>query len=230
MSKVIDYMPANIPRILINRTIVHPKTSKVDRGSTDGGSEDDDEEKDFRETYVFDAYLLGFCDDVTRVLAKKLFNSESQEQEDNQTHCELLATLRELKTGKTNDKNKGDHDESDDDNDSGSDYDDALVGFKADDWSLCKLPEDRVVLFPGADPSKGSGYGDDGGEEDENSEVTFREVAHCDGCSQRIVGTILKCVDCFDYDLCQDCHPKLSKLHFGGTHVFAAEAAALEQD
>ena len=230
MSKVIDYMPKNIPRILINRTIVHPKTSKFDRGSTDDGSKDD-EEKEFRENYVFDAYLLGFCDDVTRVLAKKLFNSESQDQEDNQTYCRLLATLRELNSGKRG-KEEVDLGATSDNNDGHSNDDDAgeLVGFKADDWTFCKLPEERVVLFPGADPSKGNGYGDDGDKEDENSEVTFREVAHCDGCSKRIVGTIQKCVNCFDYDLCQTCYPKLSRRHFEGTHVFAAEPAGIEED
>ena len=222
MSKVIGYLPANIPRILINRTIVHPKTSNIDRASSDSGSEDD-EDKEFRDDYVFDAYLLGFCDDVTRVLAKKLFNSESEGQEDNQTHCQLLATLRETNA----EKRKGEETNRDDENDDDSATE--PVAFKAHDWAFCKLPEERVVLFPGAEPSKGNGYGDDR-DEDENSEVTFREVAHCDGCTKRIVGTIQKCVDCFDYDLCQKCYPKLSKSHCNGEHVFAAEPAAVVKD
>lgn len=208
MSKVIEYLPANIPRILINRNIVHPKASNVDR---DSGSEDDNE-KEFRSDYIFDAYLLGFCDDITRVLAKKLF-SDSEEQGSNQTHCQSLASLREPKPKR---KEEGD------------DVTDAEPeAFKVDDWKFCKLPDERVVLFHGAEPSKGNGYGDDGdGDDDEKSEVIFREVAHCDGCTKRIGGTIQKCVDCFDYDLCQKCFPKLSKSHYNGEHMFAAEPVA----
>lgn len=69
MSKVIGYMPSNIPRILINRTIVHPKTSSkaAQRRETSHDSCDDDSEDDidFRDGYMFDACLLGFCDDVS---------------------------------------------------------------------------------------------------------------------------------------------------------------------
>ena len=226
MSKVIGYLPANIPRILINRNIVHPKTGKAD--SEEGDEEIDEEDKDFREGYLFDAYLLGFCDDITRTLARKLFASASTQgnrttQAEIQTrpHCQLLATIRRRAARKLEGG-----DDSDSDHDAGEDDDGTeLVAHKAQDWTFCTLPDDRVVLFPGAEPSKGSSYGDDG-DEDANSEVTFREIAHCDGCSKRIVGTIHKCVECFDYDLCQRCFPKLSKTHYKGEHAFAAEPAA----
>lgn len=71
ISKVIEYLPPNIPRILINRTVVHPSTTPAEVDDDD--ENDDDTEKEFRESYVFDAYLLGFCDDVTRALARQLF-------------------------------------------------------------------------------------------------------------------------------------------------------------
>ena len=217
MSKVIGYLPPNVPRILINRNIVHPKAGRTDA----------DDEKDFREKegYVFDAYLLGYCDDITRTLAKKLFadetsDSDSEKDEKKQTHCQLLATVRKCDAA----KQEGEHGE---DSDSEKDDDSTeLQAHRAADWSFCNLPDERVVLFPGAEPTKGSGYGDDGEEDDNNSEVTFREVAHCDGCSKRIEGMIQKCVECFDYDLCQKCFPKLSKSHHGGEHAFAAEPAA----
>lgn len=217
MSKVIGYLPANIPRILINRNIVHPKTGKAD--SEEAG--DDDSDEDFREGYIFDAYLLGFCDDITRTLARNLFASArdrtTQARVPKRTHCQLLATVRR----RAAEKIEGDDDDSDAcEDDDGTE----LVAHKADDWSFCNLPDDRIVLFPGAEPSKGNSYGDDG-EEDANSEVTFREIAHCDGCSKRIIGTIQKCVECFDYDLCQRCFPKLSKTHYDGAHAFAAEPA-----
>jgi hypothetical protein len=48
-------LPPNIPRILINRTIVHPAKSSLSQ------DEDDEEDVDFREDDVFDAYLLGFA-------------------------------------------------------------------------------------------------------------------------------------------------------------------------
>jgi len=220
MSKVISYLPANIPRILINRNIVHPKTSTGIKRAASNGSEDEDQQNvEFREKYMFDAYLLGFCDDVTRVLAKKMFGSEANEDQDNQTHYQALASLRERQTRKSGEEPKTEDDED-------SDNDDAEPeAFQADAWEFCKLPEERVVLFPGAAPTKGNGYGDDG-HEDEASAVSFHEVAHCDGCSKRIAGTIHKCVDCFDYELCKRCYPKLSKSHFNGEHAFSDEPTA----
>lgn len=218
MSKIIDWLPPNIPRILINRNIVHPKTGKTEE--EDG----DVEEKDFREGYMFDAYLLGFCDDVTRTLARKLFSTEADLASDIETkrpHCQLLATVRTL------DKAKEGEEEQEEGVDAGDDDCSVeLVGHKAADWDFCKIPSCRVLLFPGAEPTRGSQYGDDGGE-DNDSDVTFREIAHCDGCQGRIEGTIQKCVECFDYDLCQKCFPKLSKTHYGGKHHFAAESAAV---
>lgn len=177
ISKVIAYLPPNIPRILINRTIVHPAKLKED-------NDDEYHEEDLREDYVFDAYLLGFCDDVTRALAKKLF---SDRDENNAADGgKLLACL-------------GDEDEY----------------YDKDDWSAVHIPTGRVFLFAGAQPPT----------DDDASVLSYREIAHCDGCSERIVGTIQKCVTCFDYDLCQKCYPKLSKAHCAGKHHFAEETA-----
>jgi hypothetical protein len=231
MSKVIGYLPANIPRILINRTIVHPNASRADKEDTgdDSGEDSGEEEgKDFRDDYVFDAYLIGFCDDVTRVLAKKLFAdaSAAEQQDQHQTPCQLLATLRRYSPGASDNEVEDEHNEDEEDADDDDDGD--LEKFKASDWSFCRVPEERVFLFPGAQASKGGGYGED--DEDGNSEVTFREIAHCDGCAERIVGTIQKCVVCFDYDLCQKCYPKLSKTHYNGEHAFTAEPAAELED
>lgn len=228
ISKVIGYLPGNIPRILINRAIVHPPKSNVE--ASDDNDSDDDEERDFRDDYVFDAYLLGYCDDVTRLLAKNLFSTDTRDgegdkPEEKQTFCQLLSTVRERNSSKVElDGAASENGENDDDADDEQSVEPEM--FKAEDWAFCKVPEERVVLFHGAEPSRGSGYGYDG-EEDANSEVTFREVAQCDGCSKRIEGIIQKCVDCFDYDLCQKCYPKISKTHYNGEHVFAAEPAAV---
>ena len=226
MSKVIGYLPSNIPRILINRTIVQPKRSHIEADDNDD-EESSDEEKEFREGYAFDAFLLGFCDDVTRLLAKRLFadeqTSSTEARDQHETPCEILSLIRknsEVAEMEKEKKSTSGGGLSDDEEDPDPDM------FKAEDWRNCEIPEERVFLFPGAQPVKGSGYGDDEDEEDGNSEVTFREVAHCDGCTKRIVGTIMKCNQCFDYDLCQKCFPKLSKTHCNGEHMFAMEAAA----
>jgi hypothetical protein len=93
--------------------------------------------------------------------------------------------------------------------------------FAWKDWSSVKVPRERVFLFPGAvPPATGSNDGDD------SSEITYREVAHCDGCSERIEGTIHKCMSCFDFDLCDKCYPTMSKQHYKGKHKFASEVSA----
>ena len=187
---MIEYLPANIPRILINRTVVHPSTSSVD-DENENEADSNASEKEFRKNYVFDAYLLGFCDDVTRALARKLFDCP-----------ETPDKKRRRKKGK--------------DPYGGRQLTSVLLGqveeFEAEDWESLTIPAERVLLFPGALASK-----------DDTSEVTYREIAHCDGCSKRIYGTIQKCVNCFDYDLCVSCFPRLSKTHFDGSHCFSAE-------
>jgi hypothetical protein len=200
ISKVIEYLPRNIPRILINRTVVHPSTA-----STEGDNHDDNE-KEFRENYVFDAYLLGFCDDVTRALARQLFQKQHPE------------TPPDKKRQRRRNKNDGKHD---------STYGGRLLTtvlkgedeeYDAEDWSAAiSVPPERVLLFPGAVASKN---------DTTSSEQTYREIAHCDGCTKRIRGVIQKCVACFDYDLCQKCFPSLSKTHHGGKHIFNAESVA----
>lgn len=183
ISKVIGYLPPNIPRILINRTIAHPAEQHDEQNAAGN-------ERDPRENYVFDAYLLGFCDDVARVLVKKLFSDSTQPPE---TYKEgkLLAAIKE-----------------DDDH------------YSLDDWESCSIPNDRIFLFPGAQPPSN----------DDDSVLTYREVAQCDGCDQRIVGMVQKCAICFDYDLCVKCFPSLHKKHGDGKHDFVEERVADHTD
>jgi len=188
---------------LINRTVVHPS-----RQSLEDGDDADDEDKDFRQNYVFDAYLLGFCDDITRALAKKLFSEEGGDADADDSGADesakdggkLLACLK-------------DDDEH----------------YDKDDWAGARdIPGERVFLFPGAQAPARDNIGvAGGGNDDDDTELTYREIAHCDGCAQRIAGRIQKCVTCFDYDLCQGCFPSLSKTHYGGRHRFATEDAVL---
>jgi Zinc finger, ZZ type len=196
ISKVIDYFRPNIPRILINRTIVHPKHSSDEENMY---SPHDVIVKDFRDGYVFDAYLLGFCDDVTRVIGKLLFSNTPEQSskdslEDVNKTGKLLATLSE---------------------DNGE--------FNSKDWTATtNVPFERVFLFPGAQtPSK-----DDVSYNKNVEEPLYREVVYCDGCAERISGIVQKCVSCFDYDLCQSCYPTLLKTHYDGKHHFIAEAGS----
>lgn len=172
MSKVIQYLPADIPRILINRTVVNPPATADDDDSSD------DEMPEFREGYRFDAYMLGYCDDVTRALVKAMNPEEEVDVE-----AKLLANI---------DENDEDH--------------------SLEEWSSTKVPFERVLLFPGAS----AGY--------QCNEVSYHEIAHCDGCQKEIKGAIHKCIQCFDYDLCSRCYPKLRRSHFGGKHKFVRES------
>eukprot|EP00531_Pseudo-nitzschia_arenysensis_P002106 CAMPEP_0116148394 /NCGR_PEP_ID=MMETSP0329-20121206/18336_1 /TAXON_ID=697910 /ORGANISM="Pseudo-nitzschia arenysensis, Strain B593" /LENGTH=538 /DNA_ID=CAMNT_0003644529 /DNA_START=84 /DNA_END=1701 /DNA_ORIENTATION=+ len=200
ISKVIEYLPKNIPRILINRTIVHPKTATMDDGQAD-----------FRQNYVFDAYLLGFCDDVTRALGKqlKLGNAVEEKKEKAMANARSkakngiiekekpIALRYASETGAKLLNGDNDDDES---------------------WKESTVPNERVLLFPGALPPISKG-------QDGVPSETYQEVAHCDGCSKQIpLGkSIFKCAICFDYDLCQSCYPRVSKKHCDGKHSFRKE-------
>ncbi|KAI2511453.1 Sir2 family [Fragilaria crotonensis] len=170
MSKVISYLPPSVPRILINRNVVDPPNVL-------NVEDDEDEDEEFRENYTFDAYLLGFCDDVTRALVKEMKTMSGTSDEG-----KLLAALEN---------------------------NDPI--FSLDDWQSDAIPSDRIFLFPGAMHKS------------DDDDLTYTEVANCDGCEGEIIGAIRKCVQCFDYDLCETCYPALSKTHHNGSHTFAIE-------
>jgi hypothetical protein len=182
ISKVIGFLPPDIPRILINRTIVHP-AAKVEE------EDNSEEERDFRSDYIFDAYLLGFCDDISRSLEKQIFCKDETDKDLKPNEGKLLATLKE-----------------DDDH------------YDAQDWSSTRVPANRIFLFPGAQAPLTLN--------DDDSVLTYNEIAHCDGCEERIEGNVFKCVSCFDYDLCCTCYKRESRKHFKGTHKFQEQEAA----
>jgi NAD-dependent SIR2 family protein deacetylase len=173
ISKIISYLPPKVPRLLINRTIVSAPTNlpqDIDDFKND--------EKEFRKNYTFDAYLLGFCDDVTRALVNRMNHTTKFSNEG-----KLAANLK---------------------------VDDPM--FSLVDWNSMILPRERLFLFPGAIVT---GTDDD--------DLTYTEIAHCDGCGSKINGTIRKCIECFDFDLCHLCYPDLLESHFGGSHTFLVE-------
>lgn len=205
MSKIIEYLSPSIPRILINQNIVIPKHGsycedgrKRSDVEIDYHDEDNNYVKDHRSDFVFDACLLGFCDEVTT----SLFALMSESNEDNKSKLRSLSSSQE-----------------------------DCCNFRV----LCNIPSlverlkvqtlfrhplDRIFLYPGAILSK---YDDDKNDDDESKEIKFQEIVHCDGCHQVIKKVIMKCTDCFDFDLCQDCFVTISKVHFEGNHKFIAE-------
>ena len=72
MSKLVGFLPDNIPRILINRDIVHVR--KQD------------------EICLFDACLLGNCDAVTQAIKDKITNTHNNKSEDEQYRSGSLVT------------------------------------------------------------------------------------------------------------------------------------------
>ena len=282
ISKVIEYLPRAIPRILINRTIVHPqKTTAATttiRPISSRDKDDDNDDTDFRTNYVFDAYLLGFCDDVTRALGKQLglgfdigedeTNSvddgdstttkakgkaekkkaksnatsterkqQQQQQKRNaktgtavlaQNNKHASATAAKLLTSVMSNKVKSSLPSA---TLSSSPSCTTTTSNNDNEWSTVTVPRERVILFPGALPAASSSNNNTKDKNNNNSQDTnlvdevYHEIAHCDGCSQQIPQgrPIFKCCKCFDFDLCQRCYPKVSKLHCNGKHTFRRE-------
>ena len=205
ISKVIEYLPKKIPRILINRTIVHPKLSS---GNNNHEIERDSEDEDFRKDYVFDAYILGFCDDITRALGKQLglgtlANGAAKKRKTrNKNSKGTKSKLPQLLTQTMEQPSKNDDEDS--------------------LWAKVTVPPERVLLFPGALPTPVTTKKSTKKEEDEEK-VCFQ--VHCDECSVLISTSkpVFNCSQCFDYDLCEACYPKKSKLHYGGRHTFCVK-------
>lgn len=163
MSKVLRYLPPSIPRILINRNeVVLPKVCADEI--------DSDDEEDTREGYIFDASLLGNCDDVVKGIIRAL----DWKIEGGLEPSTSLLEACENDTGLTD-----------------------VVG--------------RSYFFPGAVIVSL--------DEDNYKE----EIVNCDGCGKKIATNVMKCTQCFDFDLCSKCFPNVSKKHYRGRHKFKSE-------
>jgi len=170
MSKVVEFMPPNILRVLVNRNIVSaPNSSKKHHDSTG-------------KSCLFDACLLGNCDDVVHALKKKMIESEFEVSAGAQYFDK--ATISQIPFG-------------------------VIPGESAGEW-LQNQPVESVLLFPGALPYSL--------QEQDNDNLTIH--VHCDECRKEIGGLVYSCETCFDFDLCSDCFPKLSKTHADGKHNF----------
>lgn len=210
MSKVIQYLSPSMPRLLINRNVVKAANQRIRNNEVeeeDGKKGDEEEEEeDTRDGYVFDACLLGNCDDVSNALGKEI--------------------NRGIK-GKLEKERKSATDSNDGDDETTyrmlCNVEEEYRGADGTIRGLHRHPPSRVLLFTGAAiPKEGEGSGEG---VDSASEVSYKEVAQCDGCQEQIEGEIMKCQQCFDFDLCKTCFDagKLAKTHFEGKHTFVME-------
>lgn len=200
MSKVIGYLSSSIPRILINRNYVSPpKTSST-------CDNDDDEKLRDGGSYIFDACMLGNCDEITRSLVQEMDWLE-KEKSGKKEKCDNIAISNDCSLLRKDDK----------------------ISKQSNSTSkIKKIPEviptsscarmegnpilDRTFIFKGAVL-------------DNDEEVLINETVHCDGCTAEISGVVMRCSTCFDYDLCKKCYKKekKEKNHFSGLHDFIAE-------
>lgn len=166
MSKLVGFLPDNIPRILINRDIVQVVKSPSQH------------EKQV-EFCLFDACLLGNCDAVTKAIKDKIIDTNTKSEEKH-IHSGRLVT----------DDNNG-------------------------TW-LKNQPRESVLLFEGALLSTPT-----------PKDATVpppNVVVFCDHCQNEIKGNIFCCRNCFDFDLCGDCYPKVKLTHADGKHEFDIES------
>jgi NAD-dependent SIR2 family protein deacetylase len=217
ISKIVDFLRPSIPRILINRTIVIPKHTdnkyssvkddhvqddrKEAKDENDDDDDDDDEkEKDFRNGYLFDALLLGFCDDITNSLAKVLWGDchENHERLSSESHG-ALSLHQQMDCKLLRDDMTQIND----------------LGMRC----LLNHPPERILIFPGTIWKAHEG------EDDDDEVECYHEIVNCNECNCIISGMVFKCNDCFDYDLCKTCHSKVkrNRSHHGGKHKFTVE-------
>lgn len=80
MSRVVDYLPPDIPRILINRNIVSVPTQSNEKAGS----------------FTFHACLLGNCDDVVKALEAEMKGGNNAKSIDNQNGSNRLVRSDEL--------------------------------------------------------------------------------------------------------------------------------------
>lgn len=85
--------------------------------------------------------------------------------------------------------------------------------------NLFNHPEEKILLFPGYDEQNAT-------DDLKSCNSPFHESVYCDVCHVLILGRIMSCSTCFDYDLCPSCFPSNHKIHFDGMHMFIEQVNA----
>ncbi len=226
MSKVIEYLSPSIPRILINQKIVVPKHGSYGDGgrrekvgeSGDNSNDDSDSngtnsrksnEEDHRSGFVFDACLLGLCDEVTKSLTNIIDRPKKLNRDREKSKSSTKSRREEIISKENKEFNLL--------------CNLPALGTGLNDQILFHHPHDRIFVYPGASLNADSIVDSNECDDTRNTEFTFKEVVHCDGCHKVIDSVVMKCTDCFDFDLCKDCYSVLAKDHFSGTHTFIVE-------
>jgi len=200
ISNILSYFPKHIPKILINKTMVQPRSH---------GSDDE---------ILFDACLLGDCDDIVLQLVKRI-HTFLQKQTRIQSQAVRLSSkplpfISSFLSSSSALTTKSHEQEP-------ICYKSLSTHEKASKKiNLYNHPEENIILFSGYDINSR----DIDKVTSKNSEKwcnsPLQESVYCDVCHRFIDGTIMTCNTCFDYDVCSSCFPSNSKSHFNGQHGF----------
>ena len=213
MNKVIQYLPSNIPRILINRNIVQmPKTNAAPTTTTACSNE----EEFVRDGYDFDAYLLGNCDDIINALSQRMDILKKQKHDKENQHHEPSPSSPITKISNNN----------------------YLSGKIVTNQDIVNMQQNknnninesilqRTLLFKGADVNELLLMDDNNIYDATTKTLTAtKEIVLCDNCNMQINTYAMKCNVCFDYDLCYNCYNSSNcvKEHYNGSHAFIKES------
>ncbi|CAM9244254.1 unnamed protein product, partial [Choristocarpus tenellus] len=194
VSRILHYMPRDVPQVLINRELVHPLKSMSDG---------------------FDLHLLGDCDTVVNHICDRL----GWKLPGGDTACSRVGAGeggRKMEGVKGKGKGKqrvrgqveGEHRRDNIE--------------EGEPPPPVFIPPNSFVFASGAKGAGGSFDGNlvaactkekRGKEGEEEEEEEFEEVVTCDACDKVVEGAVYSCRECFGFDLCGQCHSRGRNAH-----------------
>jgi NAD-dependent SIR2 family protein deacetylase len=194
MSDVLGYFPQDISRILINKTMIQPRSKVQD--------------------LLFDTCLLGECDPIILQLVQRMKHIHQRDEKlhKNKTWGALLSsfcshgyTEKSIMEGNPQCYAALSNHER-----------------RIRPIHLYNHPEERILLFPDCN-RKIKDLPDTDAMNFFPDSQQVHESVYCNQCHVRVEGKGMKCSTCFDYDLCLSCYPQSHKDHFDGRHDFVLE-------